>query len=391
MSQLSAKPALSLAYFAYFGVLGIFVPYFGLFLDGRGFDSKQIGLLLALVTATRIVGPALWGTLADQTAQPLKIMRLGAAIAVLAWFSSFVDAGYWPLLLGFACFSFFWTAILPQLEVCTFHTLNDDAGAYSKIRTFGSVGYIILVMLGGWLYQQFGSEFMPATATLFLFLLLLSLFNLPAIPPLAQQQQRKLPLRQLFYSKTLWQFMGAAFLLQMSFAPFYGFFTLYSRDLGYSGTVTGLFIGLAVLAEIIAFYYAGAILQRYRFRSLLALCYGFTAIRWLLVAFLADSPLILAASMLLHAGSFALAHSCAMQFIQQFFPKAQRGRGQAFYAGIIYGGGGALGAYIAGISWQNGAGASQTYTLAAIAAFFAMLLAICLPRQMPRADNIQPM
>lgn len=386
MQKLAAKPALSLAYFAYFGVLGIFVPYFGLFLDGRGFDSAQIGLLLALVTATRIVGPALWGTLADRTANPLRIMRLGAAIAILAWFSSFIDAGFWPLLLGFALFSFFWTAILPQLEVCTFHTLNDDAGAYSRIRTFGSVGYIILVMLGGWLYQQFGSEFMPATASLFLLLLLLSLLNLPAMPAPQSRAQRKLSFAELFSSKVLWQFMGAAFLLQMSFAPFYGFFTLYSRDLGYSGTVTGLFIGIAVLAEIVAFYYAGAILQRYRFRTLLGLCYGLTVLRWLMVAFLAHSPLALVLSMLLHAGSFAIAHCCAMQFIQQFFPKAQRGRGQAFYAGLIYGGGGALGAYIAGISWQNGAGASHTYVLAAVAAFLAMLLAVSLPRQMPRAE-----
>jgi len=386
LQKLAAKPALSLAYFAYFGVLGIFVPYFGLFLDGRGFDSAQIGLLLALVTATRIVGPALWGTLADRTANPLRIMRLGAAIAILAWFSSFIDAGFWPLLLGFAVFSFFWTAILPQLEVCTFHTLNDDAGAYSKIRTFGSVGYIILVMLGGWLYQQFGSEFMPATASLFLLLLLLSLLNLPAMPAPQSRTQRKLSFGELFSSKVLWQFMGAAFLLQMSFAPFYGFFTLYSRDLGYSGTVTGLFIGIAVLAEIVAFYYAGTILQRYRFRTLLGLCYGLTVLRWLMLAFLAHSPLALALSMLLHAGSFAIAHCCAMQFIQQFFPKAQRGRGQAFYAGLIYGGGGALGAYIAGISWQNGAGASQTYVLAAVAALLAMLLAVCLPRQMPRAE-----
>jgi len=386
LQKLAAKPALSLAYFAYFGVLGIFVPYLGLFLDGRGFDSAQIGLLLALVTATRIVGPALWSTLADRTANPLRIMRLGAAIAILAWFSSFIDAGFWPLLLGFAVFSFFWTAILPQLEVCTFHTLNDDAGAYSKIRTFGSVGYIILVMLGGWLYQQFGSEFMPATASLFLLLLLLSLLNLPAMPAPQSQAQRKLSFGELFSSKVLWQFMGAAFLLQMSFAPFYGFFTLYSRDLGYSGTVTGLFIGIAVLAEIVAFYYAGTILQRYRFRTLLGLCYGLTVLRWLMLAFLAHSPLALALSMLLHAGSFAIAHCCAMQFIQQFFPKAQRGRGQAFYAGLIYGGGGALGAYIAGISWQNGAGASQTYVLAAVAAFLAMVLAVCLPRQMPRAE-----
>ena len=91
--------------------------------------------------------------------------------------------------------------------------------------------------------------------------------------------------------------------------------------------------------------------------------------------------------MLLHAGSFAIAHSGAMQFIQQFFPKAPRGRGQAFYAGIIYGGGGAIGAYIAGISWRDGAGASATFTLAALAAAIAMLLALSLPRTMPRADD----
>ncbi|MCC5451168.1 MFS transporter [Rheinheimera sp. UJ51] len=385
MFRLTAKPALSLAYFAYFGVLGIFVPYFGLFLDGRGYQSAQIGLLLALVTATRIVGPALWGTLADRTANPLGIMRFGASIAIVAWLSSLVDFGFWPLLLGFAVFSFFWTAILPQLEVCTFHSLNDDTGSYSKIRTFGSIGYIVLVMLGGWLYQRFGSEFMPGTALLFLFLLLLSLVNLPPMPPPPSKDQPKLSFAELFSSKVLWQFMAAAFLLQMSFAPFYGFFTLYSRDLGYSGTLTGLFIGLAVLAEIIAFYYAGRILQRFSFRRLLACCYGLTVIRWLMLAFVADSPWLLALSMLFHAGSFAIAHSCAMQFIQQFFPKAQRGRGQAFYAGIIYGGGGALGAYISGISWQNGLGAEQTYVLAAIAACFAAILAWCLPKQMPKA------
>ncbi|WP_423185994.1 MFS transporter [Alishewanella sp. d11] len=387
MLTLSAKPALSLAYFAYFGVLGLFVPYFGLFLDGRGFDSAQIGLLLALVTATRIVGPALWGILSDHTGKPLRIMRLGAIIAILAWLSSFIDAGFWPLVFGFAVFSFFWTAILPQLEVCTFHALNDDAGVYSKIRTFGSVGYIILVLLGGWLFQQLGSEFMPATATLFLLLLLFSLFNLPAMPVVSVQQTPKMPFAKLYASKALWLFMGAAFLLQMSFAPFYGFFTLYTRDLGYSGTVSGLFIGIAIMAEIIAFYYAGAILRRYRFRTLLAICYGLTAVRWLMVAYLAHSPLALGVSMLFHAGSFAIAHSCAMQFIQQFFPKNQRGRGQAFYAGIIYGGGGALGAYICGLSWQNGAGASDTFVLAAIAAALAMLLAASLPRHMPRADH----
>ncbi len=149
-----------------------------------------------------------------------------------------------------------------------------------------------------------------------------------------------------------------AFFIQMSFAPFYGFFTLYTRDHGYSGSEAGLLIALAVAAEIVAFYFAGKILAGRSYQKLLGFCYAVTAIRWLIVAFCADYALLLAASMLLHAFSFAIAHSCAMQFIQQFFPQSQRSRGQALYAGLIYGGGGALGAYIAGLSWQDGAGSS---------------------------------
>ena len=344
MFSISARPALVLAYFTYFGVLGIFVPYFGLFLDGRGLSSADIGLLLAIVTASRIVGPTVWALIAERSGKPLTVMRLGALLAAIGWLSSFADYGFWPLLLGFALFSFFWTAILPQLEVATFAFVNDDTRAYSRIRTAGSVGYIVLVMLGGWLFERYGSEFLPLSALLFLVLLLTSLFLLPKVSVNAELSSEPVRFSKLIKNSVLLRFMLAALLLQMSFAPFYGFFTLYSRDLGYSGTQTGLFIGLAVAAEIAAFYFAGNLMRNRSYRVLLSVCYGLTVLRWSLLATVADNVWLLCFSMLLHAGSFAIAHSCAMQFIQQFFPKKLRIRGQALYAGVIFGGGGAIGA-----------------------------------------------
>ena len=386
MTLIAARPALALAYFTYFGVLGIFVPYLGLFLDGRGFDSRQIGLMLAIVTATRIVGPAIWAGLAERSSKPLRVMQLGAVLACIGWLGSFIDAGFGLLLAALALFSFFWTAILPQLEVSTFLFLNNNTEQYSRIRSAGSVGYIVLVMLGGWFYQLYGSEFMPATALAFLLLLVFCLFNLPALTPTHDATTTVLSYRQLARHKVLWVFMGAALLMQISFAPFYGFFTLYSRDLGYSGSQTGLLISLAVAAEIVAFYYAGRLMRNRSYRLLLGICYGLTAIRWLMVALLAHSAWWLALSMLLHAGSFAIAHSCAMQFIQQVFPKAQRGRGQAIYAGLIFGGGGAIGAYLAGFSWQNGAGATQTFIFAAGFALLACLLVLTLPKKIANIE-----
>ena len=98
----------------------------------------------------------------------------------------------------------------------------------------------------------------------------------------------------------------------------------------------------------------------------------------------ADNPVVLALSMLLHAFSFALAHSCAMQFIQQFFPSSQRSRGQALYAGLVYGGGGAFGAYLCGWTWQDGAGSTLSFLLAASAALIAACLTASLPKHIQR-------
>ncbi|MDP5191543.1 MFS transporter [Rheinheimera baltica] len=385
MFGISARPALVLAYFTYFGVLGIFVPYFGLFLDGRGLSSADIGLLLAIVTASRIVGPSVWALVAERSGKPLWVMRIGALLASVGWLSSFADYGFWPLLAGFALFSFFWTAILPQLEVSAFTFLNDDTQAYSRIRTAGSVGYIVLVILGGWLFERYGSEFLPLSALLFLLLLLASLFLLPQVSVAAELTSETVSFSKFLQNSVLLRFMLAALLLQMSFAPFYGFFTLYSRDLGYSGTETGLFIGLSIAAEIAAFYFAGNLMRNRSYRLLLGICYGVTVLRWYLLATFADNVWLLCFSMLLHAGSFAIAHSCAMQFIQQFFPKKLRSRGQALYAGIIFGGGGAIGAYFSGILWQNGNGASLTFNIAALLALLATILALSLPKQKPVA------
>lgn len=383
--KLSAASTLSLAYFAYFAVLGVFVPYIGLFLDGRGLNSHDIGVLLAIVTGMRIIGPSLWAALAVRRRDPIGVMRFGAVLATLGWLSSFYQGGYWPLVAGLALYSLCWTAILPQLESSAFHYLDNDTSRYSKVRTAGSVGYIVLVMLGGWWFQHTGPQMLPHSALLFLLLMLVTLWLLPKYPlePVADAQP--LRFRTLWTHSAFVKFMLGAFFMQMSFAPFYGFFTLYTRDLGYSGSDAGLFIALAVAAEIVAFFYAGRILKGRSYQKLLGLCYGLTAVRWLMVAFVADSGWLLAASMLLHAFSFAIAHSCAMQFIQQFFPQQQRSRGQALYAGLIYGGGGAVGAYVAGVAWQDGAGSTFSFVLGAGCALLAMVLALSLPKKIQPA------
>ncbi|MFB1014725.1 MAG: MFS transporter, partial [Alteromonadaceae bacterium] len=55
---------LSASYFFYFSILGLVVPFVGVFLDGKGFSSSDIGEIVAIVTASKIIGPSLWAVLA---------------------------------------------------------------------------------------------------------------------------------------------------------------------------------------------------------------------------------------------------------------------------------------------------------------------------------------
>lgn len=378
------------AYLAYFGVLGVFVPYIGIYLDGRGLSSHDIGVVLAIVTGMRIIGPNVWGMLAERRQNPVAVMRLGALLAVLGWTAVLFDLPFTGLIVALSLYSFCWTAILPQLETSAFHYLDNDTGRYSRIRSAGSVGYILLVLAGGALLQFVGSQFLPWSAMLFLLVMLWVLWKLPEFRPSQQQTTAPIQFRTLWTHRVFVQFMLAAFLLQVSFAPFYSFFTLFTRDLGYTGTQTGLFIALAVAAEIVAFYYAGSLLKGRTYRGLLSFCYGVTALRWAGTGWFGEYGWVLAGLMLLHACSFALAHSCAMQFIQQFFSGPQRSRGQALYAGLVYGGGGAVGAYLSGLSWQDGQGDQLTFALAGGVAGLAALLVAALPKHLTLAGSAQP-
>ncbi|WP_351119647.1 MFS transporter, partial [Psychrobacter sp. SMN/5/1215-MNA-CIBAN-0208] len=76
--------------------------------------------------------------------------------------------------------------------------------------------------------------------------------------------------------------MLSAMLLQMSVGPFYGFFVLYLKQVGYSETIAGMLVALGVLAEIIIFFYSSRLIRQYGIRVLLVVSILLTAVRWLL-------------------------------------------------------------------------------------------------------------
>jgi PPP family 3-phenylpropionic acid transporter len=369
---------LSTNYFWYFGLLGLIVPFLAVFLDARGFTSLEIGEILAVITATKIVAPSLWAQLADKSGQQLTIVKVGALLSLFCFSLIIWTFSYWPLMFSLAMFSLFITSILPQIEVMTLNSIRKSAKIYARIRLWGSIGFVIVAMLSGELIERYSAEAFSYIGIVILAGLFISTL-LNKQPRIAKKSSvDNVSIRAKVFNRNFLLFFFAGLMLQMSFGPYYVFFALYLKNLAYSGFLIGIFIAIGVVAEIGVFVFAAIFFKSFSLKTLISMSILLTAFRWFIVGHFANSDMALAFSQLIHALSFGLYHSASISFIQQHFNANQQSRGQAIYIGGVYGVGGAIGAYVAGLLWQEGIGAVITFDFAAITALIGGVLALFL-------------
>ena len=170
---------LSSFYFFYFASLGALIPYWSLYLKSLDYSAQSIGILMAIIPATKIFAPYLWGWLADHTRHPITIIRLANLLAVIVFAGVFVDTGFVWLMLVLFAFSFFWNSSLPLFEAMTLNHLGDDEHKYSVIRLWGSLGFIMMVVLLGEFFDTAGIDHAPVVILVLLAGILLASLIVP--------------------------------------------------------------------------------------------------------------------------------------------------------------------------------------------------------------------
>ncbi len=356
-------------YLFYFASLGALIPYWGLYLKSLGFGSVEIGELVAIIMATKIIAPNVWGWIADHTGRRMAIVRAGCLFAALAFAGVFFGQGYWWLVLVMSVFSFFWNAALPQFEATTLNHLGDQTQRYSSIRLWGSIGFILAVAGLGALFEQAGTALLPSVLLVLLAGIWLSSLLVPESAA-GHQALNEEPLRKVLKQPAVVSLLLVCFLLQASHGPYYTFYSLYMVEHGYSESVIGQLWALGVVAEIAVFLKMHHWLPRFGARNLMLAAAALTALRWLLIALFVEQIWIMAFAQTLHAASFGVYHAVSIHLIHHLFTGRHQGRGQALYSSLSFGAGGAAGSLVAGYLW-DGIGAQWTYILAAATAVLA--------------------
>lgn len=364
---------LSSFYLFYFASLGALLPYWALYLKHAGFSSLQIGQLVAILMATKIISPIIWGWIADHTGHRMRIVRAGAFLSFAAFMGVFSAQGYWSLALVMLVFSFFWNAVLPQFEATTLTYLGEESYRYSNIRMWGSVGFIGAVAGLGLALDRWEPTLLPYV----LLALFAGIWFTSLAVPERGNGQSHLDSGSLFdvlRRREVLALIGVSFLLQASHGPYYTFYTIYMESYGYSRGLIGQLWALGVVAEVGVFLVMHRLVPAYGLRRLLLLSLVLTTARWLLIGLAPDYLALMLFAQVLHAASFGVFHAVAIALFHRHFIGRHQGRGQALYSSASFGAGGAVGSLFSGFTW-DALGATVTYAFAALLSTLAFWLA----------------
>lgn len=370
----SARAALpyALTYAGLFGTIGLYLPYFPVWLQARGFGAEEIALVIALPAWLRIVTtPALAG-FADSSGRPRRIMLL-LALGTLACFLGLSVAG--SLLLVALLHGLGALLHQPQMPINESLTVQASKGGafdYGRARLWGSLAFILANLGGGWLLTGRSADvvlwaiagMMAATAVVVLVL--------PGtLPGTGASRQAGAPRRwqlpwTLLAERRFLTFCVLGALVQGSHGFYYAFGSLNWLAQGLNETWIGWLWATGVVGEVLLFWQGGRLARRLGAFRLMALGLVGGLLRWPLMALLQD-PWLLLPVQGLHALTFAAYHLGAMRHIADTVAPERAATSQALYATIT----GSLGIgtvmFLSGPLYQHLGGAGY-YAMALLAA-----------------------
>ncbi len=374
----------AILYAALYAAFGVMSPFLPAWLSDRGLVPPQIGVMIGLGTAVRLVSGPLAGQLADSRRVwrgALGACAAGAGVTALAYLAS---EGFGPLLLVALAQSALLAPIGPLSDALALSASLRHGGKgfeYGFVRGAGSAAFVAGSIAAGHLAASRG-----LSIAIWLNALLLSGAALAAfqVPPVMAGPRMLRPggvrgFLQLLRLRPYRRLLMVAALVFGSHALHDTFAVIRWRDAGISTATASLLWSESVIAEVVVFLLAGpALLRRFAPGGAAMIAAVAGIVRWSVLGTTVQIvPLMLAEP--LHGFTFALLHLAGMRVIGATVPRHLAATAQAFYVTVAAGAAMALLTLVSGFlyTWLEG----QAFFVMALLCAAALPLAAGMTRQ----------
>ena len=359
-------------YFFYYAFVGMFAPYWSLYLKSLHFSAIEIGILMSMQPVMRMIAPNVWGWLADHTGKRREVVVAAASLSALFYLGVFATTSFWGLMLVLALMNFFWSASMPLVEATTFSWLGKNTAHYGRIRSWGSVGFIVSVVGLGYAFDYIAIAWLLWAGLACEIGILLFARQIPPTEVLAHHTDSQ-PVRQIVLQPRVLALFGACFLLSVAHGPYYTFYSIYLVEHGYAKSAVGGLWALGVICEIGVFFLMPWLVRRFGFVRILVFSFACAVLRFMLIGWAVDFLSLILIAQVLHALTFGAYHASSVGLVHEFFQGRHQSKGQALFGSVTYGAGGMLGGLASGPIWEH-FGASALYSFSAGMALAGLLL-----------------
>jgi PPP family 3-phenylpropionic acid transporter len=318
-------PRLALFWAMLFVSLGIYQPFFPVWLESRGLSTSEIGIILAAPMVVRLLTVPWTTGLADRSGRLDRALVAGCAASGVGMVGLGLVDGFWPILLLGGLIAVAWGPTVPITDAYAVAGLGRRGRAYGPVRLWGSVAFTLAGFAAGAALDRLPTETIVwMIAGSFAFAVAAGFFLLPERR--AGTAIASGPLSDLLTRPMVAVFLAAA-CVQASHALLYGFGSLHWAGQGYSKTAVGLLWSVGVVSEILLFAVSARLSARVQPLLLIAVG-GLAAILRFAVMTTDPAGPLLVTLQVLHAATFGATHLGLVAYVGAAAPPGRQAQAQ---------------------------------------------------------------
>lgn len=394
MQHYAALIRLGLLFSALYVAFGVASPFLPSFLAYRHLSAEEIGTVLALGTAVRLLAGPAAGRLADRLRALRVVLFACTALAAVAALAFGMAQGFAPLLWFSLCHAAMLSPTASLSDALALAAAAPAPGTHARleygwVRGIGSAAFIVGTIGAGAVVNAFGPAASLRLQTVLLAAaagaaLLVPEVGLPKSGPVGVARQGLLDV--LCIADFRWIVLVAALILG-SHAMHDSFVMIVWSGAGISARTGGILWAESVAAEVLVFLWLGPLLLRHvRPYTGMRIAAIAAVLRWALTSQV-TSVTAFAFIEPLHGMTFALLHLSCMRVLGAVVPRTLAATAQTIYA---FG----IGAMTAALTFASGwlyasFGPAGFWAMAALA-MVAIPLIWLLPRVRPTDLSVTP-